>query len=348
MSDFDRRFETPLPIPFESVHAVALGDHLHIVGVDETRIGSHVAADAGGSTVGRPAALPLTEVIGVTAAIEELVVCGIAQADRASVLRVRPDGSVAWAGDVRGSAPFRMWPRPVSVSGRVWLVAATSGRQPGLLLTEMSADRLGAPITIDLDDQTDGMDVCASGNGVVVARIHGDPPRLEMIRIAGGVIVAHAAIDAVRPTAPALASQGGQIAMAWVTEPGEPHLAWFDDALRSLPIPTALPALSPLAVVRRVRPIAGPAGVMAVLVESSAVVSDAESVRSPDGAHIVRPPRQVFPLQVAAYDIEAQRCGPLHVVDAHTHASASAWLGDLLAVAHRGRDTRISIYAVTP
>lgn len=334
-----------LPIAFESLYVATLGDQLHIVGLDEARRARHLAIDGRGQIVVAAAELPLIEVTGLAACGRTLVVSGVTAGDRPMVLRVKPDGQVAWRADVPVGEPLQHWPRPICAADTTWLFSTTSGAHTAMRLIEVIGDRLGTPLTLALDDDTLNIDVLADTMGVLVARVHADGQRMELVRVAGGCVKVRIDVEATRPAAPSLAHVRDRIALAWVTEPREPRLQWFDmqlkplDASKVLPVPPLSGALASVSL------LAAPDGALAIVFRSHEVVGDGETVHLPDGTTARREPRRASPLWVAAYDEEAHRLGPPRLIDADAKLFAGDWFGGAIGFGHRGRETYLSIFA---
>lgn len=331
-----------LPIAFESLYAAALGDRLHVVGLDDARRARRLTIDAGGQAAAAPGELPLVEITGVAACGGALVVTGVEAGDRAVALGLGPDGAAAWRVELKTDERFQHWPRPVCVAGAPWLWSTT---RAALTLVDVAGGRLGAARSIALGDDTGAVDVLAEGDGVVVARVHGSgEDRLELVRIAGGRVVARADVARGTSGAPSLAHAGGAIALAWIDEPGRAaRLAWFDAQLNPLGAPEALPAPPSAGALAGVGLLAASDGALAI-VERAHVIGDAAVVHHPDGAAARRGPPAAWPLWIAAYDRAAHRLAPLHLVDADARLYAGGWLGATLALAHRGSKARVSLF----
>ncbi len=332
-----------LPIAFESLHAAALGDRMNIVGLDEARRARHLTVDARGEVTGIGAELPLVQVTGLTACGGALVIAGVATDDRAAVLGVAADGQVAWRADVPSGERYQHWPRPVCAAGATWVFSMTSGAHGEMRLVQVAGGRFGAPVSLALADDTDTIDVLGDAEGILVARVHADGQRLELMRVAGARVTARIDVDAVRPAAPSLARVGDAIALAWVTAPSEPRLQWFDARLKPLGVSLALSA--PMrGAVASVRLLATLDGKLAIAFRAREVVDDAGTVHNPNGTVTHRAPRHATPLWIAAYDSKVHHLGPLRLVDADAKFYAGDWLGSVLAMAHRGRDAYLSIF----
>ena len=331
-----------LPIRFESLYATALGHQLCVIGRDEARQVRHLSLDSQGDVVASAGQLPLVEVTGIASCAENLVVTGVATGNRPEVLRVAPNGKMTWHGELPSGGQFQHWPRPVEVANVVLLLSITSRPIAALHLTELVGDDLGILRSLALTDDTDGIDVLGDPTTVLLARVHAEGQRLELARIAGDRMISRIEVEAARPGAPSLARVNDRIALAWVTEPGEPRLQWFDTKLEPVGGPEIL-AMPPRGVVTRVQLMATDSK-LAVLLHSVDVVGDAEVVHQPDGALVRDEPRRMFPLYVAAYDDATHRLGPFSLVDADARVFVACWLRGKLAVIHRGRETLSSVF----
>jgi hypothetical protein len=337
-----------LPIAFESLYAATLGDQLHIVGLDEAHRARHLAIDGRGEFMVAAAELPLIEVTGLAACDGALVVSGATAGDRPKVLRVKPAGQVAWRAEVPAGKPLQYWPRPICAAGTTWLFSTTSGARTAMRLIEVSGERLSAPLTFALDDDTLNIDVLADAEGVLVARVHANGQRMELVRISDGRVRVRIDVEATRPTAPSLAHVGDRVALAWVAEPREPHLQWFDMQLKPLGASTVLPIPPLSGALASVRLMAAPDGALAIVFRSQEVVGDSRTVHHPDGTTARREPRRMSPLWVAAYNNKAHRLGPPHLIDADAKLYAGDWLGGAIVVGHRGRETHVSVFTRKP
>jgi hypothetical protein len=334
----------PLPVEFESLHVAALGARLHVVGLDGARRACHVAVDVRGQVMAPRAELPLVQLTGLAACSGLLVAAGVTSNGRPAVLGLDGDGQVEWAVEVpAGAGRLQHWPRPVCVAGRPWLFSTTSRPQATFGLTELAGPRLGRALSITLADDTDALDVLGDAHGLVVARVHGDPPRLEIVRLEGDRPVARRDVDAKRPTAPALARVGDRIALGWVTEPGEPHLQWFDGRLQPQGDPEDVSVPPRSGTITRLVLIAAAEGSLAVFFHGERVAGDGREALPAAGEATRREPRRARPLLAALYDVGAGRVGPAQIVEADAKLFAGEWLGDVLAVVHRGADTRMSL-----
>jgi hypothetical protein len=331
-----------LPIRFESLYVAALGDRLCVVGLDETRHVQSLRGDSRGDAVGVAMPLPFIEVTGIASCAGNLVVAGVTPSNRADVLRVALDGEVEWHGELP-PGQFQQWPRPFSVADVAWLLSITRLPTAAMHLIELTGEGFGISRSLAFADDTDGIDLLGESTSVLLARVHGDGRRLELVRIASGQIISRIEVEAARPVAPSLSRVNDRIALAWVTEPGEPRLQWFDAELEPLAPSEVLRVPIQQGVVRRVQLMATD-NELAVLLHSESVVGDAEVVHQPDGTIVRHEPRRTLRLSLAAYDSEAYRLGPCTLVDADSKVWAACWMGSKLVVVHRGCETLLSAF----
>ena len=347
LTNFDFRLSRGprgLPVAFESLHAAAFGDRLNIVGLDEARRVRRLAVNERGQVVGASIELPIVEVTGMAVCGGALVVTGVNADDHATALGLTDDGRLLWHADMPSAERYKHWPRPVCADGVTWLFSTSGGAHSAMRVVEVTGGRLGAQVLLALPDDSDTIDVLGDAEGALVARVHADGQRLELMRVTGDRVTARVDVHAARPVAPSVALVGDAIALAWVTAPNEPHMQWFDKKLNPVGAPALLPAPS-WSAVTGVRLLAALDGRLAVAFRGHQIIGDAATVRNPDGTLTRQEPRRASPLWIAAYDRQVHNIRPPHLVDADAKLYAGAWLGSHLAIAHRGRDTQLSVFA---
>ena len=333
-----------LPIAFASLHAAALGDQLHVVGLDEHRRARHLGVDARGEISGTDAELPLVEITSVAACGDTIVVAGVAVGDLAVVLGVSPQGRIVWQADIPAAEQYQHWPRPVCAAGSIWVFSMAGGTRHAMRLVQVADGRVREPISLAIADDSDTIDVLGDAEGILIARTHADGQRLELMRVVDDRVTVRVDVAAAeRPVAPSLARVGEAIALAWLSAPSEPRLQLFDARLK--PLGAAVRLLSaPQPAVTSVGLLTVPEVGLAFAFQATKVVSDARTVHNPDGTVTHHGPRRTSPLWIAMYDSDAQHAGPPRLVDADAKFYAGGWLGDALAIVHCRHDTYVSIF----
>jgi len=351
MSVFDLKVTqepTVLPVAYESLYAAGTGDLLHLAGIDEHRRARYLAVNGRGEVAGAASELPLIEVTGLSACGGAIIVSGVTAENRGAVLGLQSAGQLEWSAEVAGTTQFQYWPRVVCSGGRAWLFSITGGASPELCLIEIEGSHLRTPVSLALADDTDAIDVYGDDAGILVARVHGGSRFLELMSIDEGRVTALNDVEAIRPSAPSLQRAEGEIVLAWISEPGEPRLQWFDNQLKPTAPPQVLSAPLKLGSIANIRLKASPRGLLAGFFWSEEVVGDGETVHNDDGTVAQREPRRNSPLRVALYDPGSHQFAAEQLVDLDARLYAGDWLGEALAVAHRRLDARLSIFAPEP
>jgi hypothetical protein len=339
--EFRLRFEKGLPVRFESLHCAPYRDALCIAGLDEDRRARLLTVDRDGGLLLDAPDVPLLDVSGVARCGDGLAITGAGPDDRAEVVGISPGGAVAWNTALAAGERFQHWPRPIPGADGCWLVGI-AGR-PALRLFEVAPGGLAGDWSIPLADDSGGMDAAAGENGILLARVHGDGRRLELLRFSAGAVQSRVDIDAELPAAPSVAHTGGGIALAWVAENGEARLQHLDSSLAAKGAAQPLSPPSARGIPWRVQLVGGDAG-CAVLFHLREIAGDSGLSRRADGKPVPRPPRRLLPLYLGAFDAGTGVPERFSPVSPDAILYASCWTGGRLAVVHRAAETVLSVF----
>jgi hypothetical protein len=337
--------------PFPTVPPLvcsSLIDRLHVVTVDAIhQVAQHITFDTLGRVVRPVTSLPLTWVAGMTACTGALIVVGTRHGDEEPVVvGMDEQGSVQWQAAVPVTGTLALWPRPVCLADRTQLVWATGSEASTLWLAEVQAGACHAAGSLQFDDITFNFDVMATEGGLTLARVHGDPIQLELLRLIKGKLLRRATVAAAgQPVIPTVAVIADRYAVLWISRlEQELCLQWFDWDLRPTGPPEKLVSALAPARLRSARLIPGSPGYLAISYQT-VTAGDGGIVHRSDGTTAIREPMEAVEQFVAAYDWTSNTLGASHrIVEPGVSYDAGGWVGGTLLLIHGAGAARISVY----
>ena len=323
------------PFPFalgSPVRAAVLDGALHVVAAEASgEAAYHVAIDAGGNP-GPATPVPLVPT-GLAACGGRLVVTGLSRADsRAKAVLLDPSGALLSELElpVRG-APSR-WPVPLCLGGGARIYWETTDPE-GAASTLEWIDLAGSTGSLAWPDRTADLAAAAMGGDMLLLRLHGQPPKAELLRLAGGAIVQSTAVEG--PALAQLVAAGSRIGVPIATL-RELRLAWFDGDLHLADPPEPVLAVAEPETLRSALLV--PMGPEAILVGYSFHAAAGDRLVEMPGSRF-EPAEPRADERIVLYDVRDHSLEP---VELDGGLLAAAWLGDRLVIVSGGRLARIS------
>jgi hypothetical protein len=336
--------EQGIAFPFVIAHASAVGaaasGRLHVAALDAgaARV-RHVALDRSGRPTGEPTDLGMSAIAGMAAG-PDLVVTGARTGDDRPVARgLDARGRRLWEVELPVDGVLGLWPRPALSPEGIHVLWATGAHAETLWHAEIAGGELGQPLAVAYDDPTRELALLSDDGALAVARTHGQPLTMEVLRIRRGDVVARRALrEAEQPVSPVFGVAGGVRMLLWVSRSlGQVRLAELSADLEELDAANAVARARAGERLRSVEAFSdGTTSPLAIAYETT-TADDGHVEPAPGVEPRVREPTLRARLHVGAFDPSTRATSDfLPVAVGGPGACVGGWLEDALLVVHAG------------
>lgn len=340
--------DLPFPTSFQ-VYASDLGDHLHIAALDEKgKAARHLALDRSGSIAGAATALPLSFVAGMTSCARELAVTGARLGDdQPVVMGLNSLGAPQWEAGIQRVGELSRWHKPICLSDQLRVVWETGVGNSTFWMSDILGGNCNPPRSLPFESQTGQLEVITAGQGLTLARTHGKPARLELLRIIGSQLLQRATVsEFTQPLTPSLAVVGQRYIVLSITDSGQALRAqWFNWDLKPVDQPQTVAAVASPTCFHSARLIQGNAGYLAISYRTVTVGAEWLATPDSDAASARFEPKHSYEQFVGLFQWQLNQVTAIQrVTPPAVGFEAGEWLGNRLFVIHGEFHPVVSIY----